>query len=148
MLSSLFFHSDTLQELVFVCPTALELCFYRCCHPCLFRFWFENAESEIFTAEEIEEIRNIRLWDVIVNATNVKPYEIQKEVIFYIGRTTHRSLEYTFYSSLFQYISKLYLQVFKWREGDPCGQPKQLAHQDMKPCIHHEKFDYFMVSNI
>ncbi len=46
------------------------------------RFWFENTESEIFTAEEIEEIRNIKLWDVIVNATNVKPYEIQKEVIF------------------------------------------------------------------
>ena len=29
------FSSDTLQVLMFVCPTALELCFYGCCHTCL-----------------------------------------------------------------------------------------------------------------
>jgi dual oxidase len=81
------------------------------------RFWFENVESEIFTPKEIEDIRKISLWDVIVNATNIQPHEIQKE-------------------------------VFKWNKGDPCGQPKQLAHQDMKPCIHHEKFDYFMGSEM
>ena len=46
----------------------------------LFRFWFENVESEIFTAKEIEQIRGIKLWDVIVNATSVEPNEIQKEV--------------------------------------------------------------------
>ena len=28
------FSSNTLQVLMFVCPTALELRFYGCCHPC------------------------------------------------------------------------------------------------------------------
>ena len=28
------FSSDTLQVLMFVCPTVQELCFYGCCHPC------------------------------------------------------------------------------------------------------------------
>ena len=37
-------------------------------------------------------------------------------------------------------------QVFYWRDNDPCGQPRQLSHVDMKPCLHHQKFDYFQVS--
>merc|ERR1712168_31597 len=81
------------------------------------RFWFENLENEMFSVEEVEELRKITLWDVIVNATTVKPHEIQKEVFF-------------------------------WREGDVCGQPSQLSHHDMRPCIHHEKFDYFMGSEM
>ena len=44
------------------------------------RFWFENEENEIFSTEEIESIRNISLWDVIVNATSVQPEQIQKKV--------------------------------------------------------------------
>ena len=46
------------------------------------RFWFENEENEIFSTEEIESIRNISLWDVIVNATSVEPDQIQKKVCF------------------------------------------------------------------
>ena len=33
-LCSNFFSSDTIQVLMFVCPTILELRFYGCCHPC------------------------------------------------------------------------------------------------------------------
>jgi len=81
------------------------------------RFWFENKDNDIFSDEEVEAIRKITLWDVIVNATNVDPKDIQK-------------------------------QVFFWEAGDPCPQPSQLSHQDMKPCIHHQKFDYFMGSEV
>ena len=45
------------------------------------RFWFEN--DGVFLPEEVEDIKKIKLWDVIVNATNVSPYEIQKEVFFW-----------------------------------------------------------------
>ena len=41
------------------------------------RFWFENGESGVFTAEEVEAIRKVTLWDVIVNASDVEPFEIQ-----------------------------------------------------------------------
>ena len=45
------------------------------------RFWFEN--DGVFLPEEVEDIKKIKLWDVIVNATNVSPEEIQKEVFFW-----------------------------------------------------------------
>lgn len=44
------------------------------------RFWFENEENGIFTKEEIEKFRKIRLYDVIVNSTNIDPSQIQKNV--------------------------------------------------------------------
>ena len=43
------FSSDTLQELMFVCPTVSDLRFYGCCHLCFSRFecvgwsWEESA---------------------------------------------------------------------------------------------------------
>ena len=37
-------------------------------------------------------------------------------------------------------------KVFFWMEGDPCQQPTQLNHTQMKPCIYHKNFDYFQVS--
>ena len=48
------------------------------------RFWFENEENQIFTPTEIEEIKKIKLWDIIVNATSIKPDEIQKNVFFWM----------------------------------------------------------------
>lgn len=48
------------------------------------RFWFENADNNLFTPEEIEEIRQIRLWDIIVNASDVDPEEIQRDVFFHL----------------------------------------------------------------
>ncbi|GFG29965.1 hypothetical protein Cfor_11750 [Coptotermes formosanus] len=48
------------------------------------RFWFENTESGIFTDAEIDEIRQVRLYDVIVNSTDVKPDELQKHVFFWV----------------------------------------------------------------
>lgn len=44
------------------------------------RFWFENEDNGIFTAEEIEELRKITLWDVIVNSTDIEPEHIQRNV--------------------------------------------------------------------
>ena len=41
------------------------------------RFWFENTENEIFSTEEIASIKDIKLWDVIVNLTDIKEDEIQ-----------------------------------------------------------------------
>jgi len=81
------------------------------------RFWFENTENEIFSAEEIASIKDITLWDVIVNSTDIKEDEIQPKVFF-------------------------------WMESDPCKQPKQLSHTDMKPCVFHKNFDYFQGSEM
>ncbi|CAL4074334.1 unnamed protein product [Meganyctiphanes norvegica] len=47
------------------------------------RFWFENADNRFFTPDEIEEIRKVKLWDIIVNASNVSPDEIQRDVFFH-----------------------------------------------------------------
>ena len=44
------------------------------------RFWFENTENEIFSTEEIASIKDITLWDVIVNSTDIKEDEIQPKV--------------------------------------------------------------------
>ena len=44
------------------------------------RFWFENKENDIFSDEEIDSIRNISLWDVILNSTSIEEGEIQEKV--------------------------------------------------------------------
>ncbi|XP_053211640.1 dual oxidase-like isoform X2 [Panonychus citri] len=44
------------------------------------RFWFENEANGIFSTDEIEEIRKIRFWDILVNATGIPPPAIQKDV--------------------------------------------------------------------
>lgn len=46
------------------------------------RFWFENAENDIFSKEEIEEIRKYTLYDVILKSTSIEEGEIQKKVWF------------------------------------------------------------------
>ncbi|KAK6618258.1 hypothetical protein RUM44_002709 [Polyplax serrata] len=48
------------------------------------RFWFENEENGFFTESELTELRNIKLWDVIVNATDVQPNDIQKNIFFWL----------------------------------------------------------------
>ncbi|XP_063236450.1 dual oxidase [Bacillus rossius redtenbacheri] len=47
------------------------------------RFWFENTENGMFTQDEVEEIRGVRLRDVIVNCTDISPDEIQESVFFW-----------------------------------------------------------------
>lgn len=44
------------------------------------RFWFENLESGVFSAAEIEQIKRIRLYDVIVNSTLIPDDSIQRNV--------------------------------------------------------------------
>lgn len=38
--------------------------------------------------------------------------------------------------------------VFFWKEGDPCPQPKQLEQSDLAPCSPHRGFDYFAGSEV
>ncbi|XP_046679008.1 dual oxidase isoform X1 [Homalodisca vitripennis] len=47
------------------------------------RFWFENVENNIFTEEEIEELRQITMWDILLNATDIQPGELQRDVFFF-----------------------------------------------------------------
>lgn len=47
------------------------------------RFWFENDENGIFTKEEIEELKKVTLWDIILNSTDINPDEIQKNVFMW-----------------------------------------------------------------
>lgn len=48
------------------------------------RFWFENADNDIFTQEEIKELRKITMWDIIVNSTSIPPNAIQKNVFYWM----------------------------------------------------------------
>lgn len=48
------------------------------------RFWFENVHNGMFTKKEIEEIRKITMYDIIVQATDIQPDEIQKSVFFHL----------------------------------------------------------------
>ncbi|KAL3836734.1 hypothetical protein ACJMK2_022153 [Sinanodonta woodiana] len=44
------------------------------------RFWFENTENGLFSEAEIMEIRTIRLYDIIVNSTNIDHDQIQPDI--------------------------------------------------------------------
>lgn len=44
------------------------------------RFWFENEENENFNKKEIEDLKKVTFWDIIVNSTLVGPDEIQRNV--------------------------------------------------------------------
>lgn len=81
------------------------------------RFWFENLENGIFTKEEVEEIKKITLWDIIINSTDIRPGEIQQN-------------------------------VFKFKDGDPCPQPKQLNATELEPCNYLQGYDYFSGSEL
>lgn len=37
----------------------------------------------LFTDGEIEQIKSIKLWDVIVNATDIQPGEVQKDLFYW-----------------------------------------------------------------
>jgi dual oxidase len=39
----------------------------------------------IFTKEEIESLRKVTLWDVIVNSTSIAPHHMQKNVFFWMN---------------------------------------------------------------
>lgn len=98
------------------------------------RFWFENTDNgyvfyffflsrinyeyipcRIFTEEEVAEIKKVRLWDIIVNSTDVEPGDLQ-------------------------------VDVFQFKEGDPCPQPVQLNTTLLEPCKYLKGYDYFEVS--
>ncbi|XP_022705418.1 dual oxidase-like isoform X3 [Varroa jacobsoni] len=77
------------------------------------RFWFENTNNGLFSKEEIEQIRKISLWDVIVNASDSIPPEAMQR------------------------------NVFVHSEDDPCPQPGQINSTALEPCMILEGWDYF-----
>ena len=44
----------------------------------------ESILCRLFTESEIEEIRNIKLRDIILNASDIQPNEIQENVFFHV----------------------------------------------------------------
>ncbi|XP_018563303.1 dual oxidase [Anoplophora glabripennis] len=48
------------------------------------RFWFENEANGIFSKDEVNEIKKITLWDVIINSTSIEPNAIQRNVFFWV----------------------------------------------------------------
>lgn len=81
------------------------------------RFWFENIHNGIFTTEEIDEIRKIKLWDIIVNSTNIEPSAVQKD-------------------------------LFLFRDGDPCPQPRQMTSKNLENCMILAGWNYFHGSEL
>ncbi|KAM3608924.1 uncharacterized protein V6R79_006848 [Siganus canaliculatus] len=47
------------------------------------RFWFENKQNGLFTAEEIEMIRNVTFHDVLIAVTTAEDADIQNNVFFW-----------------------------------------------------------------
>ncbi|XP_035222142.1 dual oxidase-like isoform X3 [Stegodyphus dumicola] len=47
------------------------------------RFWFENTANGIFTESEIEEIKKLKLRDVLIHATGIKDPDVQKNIFFW-----------------------------------------------------------------
>ncbi|CDR18904.1 unnamed protein product, partial [Oncorhynchus mykiss] len=47
------------------------------------RFWFENTQNGLFTAEELQAIRNTTFHDVITAVTGAEAEDIQKRVFFW-----------------------------------------------------------------
>lgn len=47
------------------------------------RFWFENTENGFFTEDEVAEIKKIKMWDILVNATGIPPSAIQRDVFLF-----------------------------------------------------------------
>ncbi|RWS08349.1 dual oxidase-like protein, partial [Dinothrombium tinctorium] len=47
------------------------------------RFWFENEDNGIFSSEEIAEIKKIKFWDILVNATDIPSHGVQKNVFVF-----------------------------------------------------------------
>lgn len=48
------------------------------------RFWFENeAMGGVFSREEIREIKKIRLWDILVNATEIPAEAVQRNLFVF-----------------------------------------------------------------
>ncbi|XP_048472995.1 dual oxidase 1-like [Rhincodon typus] len=76
------------------------------------RFWFENTKNGMFTASEIQDIKNIKYANVLLATTVAVPQDIQSDVFF-------------------------------WKDGDPCAQPKQLTESDMEPCVKVSTMYYF-----
>jgi dual oxidase len=45
---------------------------------------FLLVRARIFTEEEVKAIRTVRLYDIIVNSTGIRPGQIQEEVFFWM----------------------------------------------------------------
>uniref|UniRef100_A0A8C7NU87 NAD(P)H oxidase (H2O2-forming) n=1 Tax=Oncorhynchus mykiss TaxID=8022 RepID=A0A8C7NU87_ONCMY len=47
------------------------------------RFWFENTQNGLFTAEELQALRTTTFHDVIAAVTSAEPEDIQRKVFFW-----------------------------------------------------------------
>ena len=56
--------------------------FLTACDSVSSRPW-PSLSPRIFTEEEIADLRKVRLWDIIVNATDVDSTEVQHDVFFW-----------------------------------------------------------------
>lgn len=68
----------TTQDLIYATSVNFQYIFH------LFLLIYKIVYFRIFSKQEIEEIRNIKLWDVIVNSTNIDPKAIQKNVFYWV----------------------------------------------------------------
>jgi dual oxidase len=53
------------------------------------RFWFENQENKMFTPDEVAAIKKYTMYDVIVAASSIPAWAIQKNVFFWREGTLH-----------------------------------------------------------
>ncbi|XP_041465121.1 dual oxidase 2-like [Lytechinus variegatus] len=84
------------------------------------RFWFENKDNGLFTEDEIEYIRSVTLWDVIINTTDIPDTMLQRD-----------PFKLTANDSCFSNVENA-----------------SLKDKDLEPCVPLIIYDYFTGSKI
>ncbi|KAM5172929.1 dual oxidase 1-like isoform 2-T2 [Mantella aurantiaca] len=82
------------------------------------RFWYENTKNGLFTDEQVDIIQKITFHDVLVAVTEM------------MGN------------------GALQQNVFVWKAGDPCPQPKQVNSDNLDKCVPVIFTNYFEGSGV
>ncbi|KAL3290150.1 hypothetical protein HHI36_023514 [Cryptolaemus montrouzieri] len=103
------------------------------------RFWFENAENKLFTHGDIERIKQLRVYDIIMAVTKMDAEDIP-EFAFNVPS----KLRGTGRGAL---LSKCNLETSRCKQAGnsfDCYHLPQLNQAALKePCLQGDSFDYF-----
>lgn len=98
------------------------------------RFWFENTNNGLFSKEEIEQIRKISLWDVIVNASDsIPPEAMQRNVFVHSGGTISVSWDNGIQDRLLLYEHDSRVYTSRHIDNNNCESIKRMRDNGLYP---------------
>ncbi|CAN8011196.1 unnamed protein product, partial [Ixodes pacificus] len=106
------------------------------------RFWFENNQTGFFSNDQIERIRRLNVYDVILTATNIKQGDIQNNP-FRLPSTDNPGLDPAC-------LSQLTVQYPCGTAGRSvtCNALPPLNSARVESCTRLQTFDYFSESEV